>query len=105
MPMNVSYIEEEERLDLTFEGNLDVSASQAICELCNRVSVNVRYCIVDLAGVERVFDSGIALLQMLHRRMSARGATVLILSDRPEFKEYIPLISHTPRCPPSIGNR
>jgi hypothetical protein len=32
MPMQVSYIRNEDRLDLSFSGNLDISLSQDICD-------------------------------------------------------------------------
>ena len=93
MPVHASYIEEESRLDLSFDGNVDVSVSQDICDICKRVSPKLRSCIIDLSDAERVFDSGVALLQMLYRRLNELGTTVVILSDRPEFREHIPVIA------------
>jgi ABC-type transporter Mla MlaB component len=102
MPMIATYIAEEQRLDLTFEGNLDVSVSQDVCDTCRAVSSDLRSCIIDLSGVERLFDSGIALLRMLYRRLSHVGVTVVILSDLPELQEYLPLISGDVSRPPSV---
>lgn len=99
MSLYVSYIAEEQRLDLTFDGNLDVSVSQDVCAICKRVSSSLRSCIIDLSGVERLFDSGVALLQMLYRRLNELGTTVVILSDRPEFREQIPVIARKPSSP------
>ncbi len=101
MPASVSYIAEEKRLDLSFDGNLDVSVSQVICDICRQVPCGLRYCIVDLSGVRRLFDSGMALLQMLHRRLTQVGTTVVILSDSPEIRERIPIIAQT--FPPGAG--
>jgi hypothetical protein len=42
--------------------------------------------------VERVFDSGVALLQMLCRGIRRVGATVVILGDHPEIKRCISLV-------------
>ena len=95
MPVHVSYIEEENRLDLSFEGNLDVSVSRDISGICRRVSASLMTCIIDLSDVERLFDSGVALLQMLHRRLSEFGVTVVILSDHPEIRGRIPSIAWT----------
>ena len=99
MPVQTSYIAEENRLDLVFNGNLDVSVSQNVCEIYNRASANLKSCIIDLSDVERVFDSGVALLQMLYRRLNEFGTTVVILSDRPEFREYIPVIARRSTYP------
>jgi anti-anti-sigma regulatory factor len=95
MPVHISYIEEENRLDLSFEGNLDVSVSRDISGICRRVSSSLMTCIIDLSGVERLFDSGVGLLQMLHRRLSELGVTIVILSDQPEIRERIPSIAWT----------
>ena len=95
MPVHVSYIEEENRLDLSFDGNLDVSVSRDISGICRCVSSSLMTCIIDLSAVERLFDSGVALLQMLHRRLNEFGVTVVILSDRPEIRERIPSIAWT----------
>ena len=96
MSLQTSYIEEERRLDLSFDGNLDVTVSQDICDICRRLSSDLRSCIIDLSGVERIFDSGVALLQMLHRRLEALGTTVVVLSDRPEIREKVSLIARKP---------
>ena len=93
MPVHVSYIAEEKRLDLSFEGNLDVSVSQDICDICNRPPSGLRSCIIDLSGVARLFDSGVALLQKLHRCLTEIGTTVVILSDRRDIRERVPTIA------------
>ena len=92
MPVHASYIKEEDRLDLSFDGNLDLSVSQDICDVCRYASPNLKSCIIDLSGVERLFDSGVALLQMLYRRLNALGTIVVILSDSHEFRKKIPVI-------------
>mgnify|MGYP003573919054 FL=1 len=93
MAIHASYIEEESRLDLTFDGNLDVSVAQDICDICKKVSPNLKSCIIDLSDAERLFDSGVALLQMLYRRLTDLGTTVVILADRPEFLDRIPMVT------------
>ena len=92
MPLHASYIEEEDRLDLSFEGNLDVSLSRDVCDIC-RQARGLKSCIVDLSNVERMFDSGAAILQMLYRRMCSLGTTVVFLSDRPDIRDWIPIIT------------
>jgi ABC-type transporter Mla MlaB component len=97
MPLHASYIGEEGRLDLSFDGNLDVTVTAGICDVCRRASTNLKTCIVDLSDVDRVFDSGIALLQMLHRRLSALGTAVVVLTDDPRICALIPI------CRPPAG--
>jgi anti-anti-sigma regulatory factor len=89
MPARTSYIAEEERLDLSFEGNLDVTVSEEVCAACKRVTANLKSCIIDLTAVDRLFDSGAALLQMLHKHLREYGTTVVILSDRPEITDRL----------------
>jgi ABC-type transporter Mla MlaB component len=95
MPMTASFIPEEERLDLSFEGNLDLRLAMEICDICKHVSPRLQSCIIDLHRVERVFDSGLALLQMLCARLQRCGTLVLVLSDDPEVRQRIPAILAT----------
>lgn len=99
MPVNVSYIPAEDRLDLSFRGNLDVSVSQPVCDICKQIPSGLRSCIIDLSDIERLFDSGVALLQMLYRRLAGLGTTVVILSDRPEIRDWFPAVVRTPAYP------
>jgi ABC-type transporter Mla MlaB component len=90
MPLQTAYIAEERRLDLIVDGNLDLTLTQDICNLCRRASSELVTCIVDLSGVDRVFDSGVALLHMLYRRLEKLGTVVVILSDHPRVCKHIP---------------
>ena len=99
MPVQVSYISAEDRLDLSFCGNLDVTLSQHVCDICKQVPISLRSCIIDLSDIERLFDSGVALLQMLYRRLIALGATVVILSDLPEIHQRFPNSTRAPAYP------
>lgn len=87
MPVHVNYIAEENRLDLSFHGKLDVNAAPEVDDICRRVRPDLRCCIIDLSEVVCLFDSGVALLQRLHRRLTEIGAIVVILSDHPEIRE------------------
>jgi ABC-type transporter Mla MlaB component len=93
MSVRINFIADEKRLDLSFEGNLDVSVWQDVCDTCRQASPELRACIVDLTGVERVFDSGIALLGMLNRRLRKLGATVIFLSDDRNVKERVSAVA------------
>lgn len=107
MPLHLSYIAQEDRLDLRFEGNLDLTVSQTVCDICKTVPTDLRACIIDLTSVERVFDSGLALLQKLYRRLVAIGTTVVILSDHPRIRSHFPKVARapldgSPRQPPFV---
>ena len=90
MPIRTAYTEREGRLDLSFIGNLDLTLSQAVCELCARLPATLRCCVIDLSDVERVFDSGVALLHMLHRRLRELGTRVIIHGDAAAVGSRIP---------------
>lgn len=98
MAMHYAYIDEERRLDLRFDGNLDLSVSQGVCDLCRGALPDVKACIIDLSEVDRIFDSGIALLKMLYGRLRALGAMVVVLSDDPRIQRRFPI------CRASSGN-
>ena len=99
MPLEASYIPAENRLDLTFEGNVDITVSEAIFEICRGLRPDLMYCIIDLSHAKRVFASGVALLQLLHCHLVSVGASVVILSDQPEVREHIPMITRRPAYP------
>jgi hypothetical protein len=93
MPMHLSYLPEELRLDLSFSGNLDVSLSHEICCICDSVPLGLRSCIIDLSGIDRLFDSGMALLKMVHGSLVKNDVLVVVLSDCPEVREHIPTVA------------
>jgi len=93
MRIQISYIAEENRLDLTFSGNLDVSVAQDVLDLCKRVPPDLAACIIDLSNVVRLFDSGVALLRILYTHLTELGATIVVLADRAEVRELIPSIT------------
>jgi ABC-type transporter Mla MlaB component len=82
MSLSVSVSPDESRLELIFEGNLDVSVAISLCDLCKRMPPRVTTCVVDLTRVERVFDSGEALLRMVLARLADCGAHVVVRADR-----------------------
>lgn len=99
MPLNVSFTSDEGRLVLTFRGMVDISLSQDICDLCRKLHPNVRVCVIDLCDVERFFDSGVALLQLLHHSLVETGTTVVILGNGAELRDRIPSITCRPPYP------
>jgi len=93
MPLQSAYIEEEERLDLSFIGDLDITLSRDICGLCRQTNAGLKSCIIDLTGAKRIFDSGLALLQLLYRHLKALGAMVVILAEHPKVQDCVPIIT------------
>jgi ABC-type transporter Mla MlaB component len=92
MPVQASYIERIRRLDVVFEGNLDVSVWLAVCDACKTMPPDLKSCILDLRRVQQVFDSGLALLRMLYQRLSEAGVTVSVLCDHPRIRSQIPFV-------------
>jgi ABC-type transporter Mla MlaB component len=80
MLLHSAYIAQENRLDPCFQGSLDLTVALDIAHVCKALPSNLNHCIIDLTEIERLFDSGLALLQALHRKLVAGGANVLILS-------------------------
>jgi ABC-type transporter Mla MlaB component len=99
MPLHLSYIAQENRLDIRFDGNLDVTVSQTVCDICRTIPSDLTSCIIDLTDIERLFDSGVALLQKLHRRLVEIGTTVVILSGHPRIRDCFPMITRAPLDP------
>jgi anti-anti-sigma regulatory factor len=92
MPMKVSFVREGNLLDLSFEGNLDLTGTHAVCSIVPQIQNELKTCILDLTRVERVFDSGIALLRMLSRNLHQMGATVVVLGTHPDLRQHLFLI-------------
>lgn len=95
MSVSVSYAPQEAVLNLRFDGNLDVSAAMPVCDLCKRVPGDLERCVLDLSRVERVFDSGVALLQMLYRRLVRCGAEVLVVGNSVLVRRLEERLGHT----------
>lgn len=89
MSTEIAFIPNEDRLDISFEGNLDVSVWHDVYDACARTSPALKTCIVDLTRVERVFDSGIAILALLCARMHEFGAVVVFVSDDLNIKARV----------------
>lgn len=86
MPMTASFIPSEDRLDLLFHGDLDLTIAEDACRVFAEIPVSLRTCIMDLTCIERMFDSGLALLWMLNERLRQIGAMVVVLSDHPDIQ-------------------
>jgi len=89
MSVYASYVEEEDRLDLSFHGNLDFGVSHSIFDIVRSVSSSLQSCIIDLSEVRHVFDSGMALLRTLCCRLRDLEVTIVILGNRSNVAERI----------------
>ena len=89
MPLTTSFIASEDRLDLSFHGNLDLTITDDILRVFAAIPANLQTCIMDLTRLDHVFDSGLALLWMLNERLQHIGARVVVLSDHPEILQRI----------------
>ena len=81
MSLNVAHYPEEDRLDLTIEGNLDLTLTNQIVDACKFVDSGLAVCVIDASRVTRVFDSGLALLMLLSNRLSQFGARLVIIGN------------------------
>jgi len=96
MPVNISYDETENHVDLIFEGNLDMSYSRDMWSISRNLSSCVESCTIDLSAIEHLFDSGVALLQVLYIMLSERRIKVSFLSDHAASRRLVPVITRMP---------
>ncbi len=83
MGITIGHYPEEERLDLTVEGNLDLTLAGGILEACEIVDEGISTCVIDSTRVVRVFDSGLGLLMMLRDRLASLGVSLILIGDIP----------------------
>jgi ABC-type transporter Mla MlaB component len=83
MGIEIGHYPEEERLDLTLEGNLDLTLSAEILHVCSLVDRRVTLCAIDATRIVRVFDSGIGLLMLLFDRFRVVGVTPVLIGEIP----------------------
>jgi hypothetical protein len=95
MPVSVSFVPKENRLDLSFDGNLDITVSNVVCGVGSHIPASLGTCVLDLTRVQRVFDSGIALLRMLTAKLHRAGARVVVVGDHPDLRRQLPTILGT----------
>ena len=69
MGIQVAYYQEEDRLDLIVEDNLDLTLTRQILEACQFIDERLLTCVIDCSGVVRIFDSGLALLMLLLKKL------------------------------------
>jgi anti-anti-sigma regulatory factor len=89
MPLETAFIPAEDRLDLTVHGRLDLTLTHKVKELLTQTPPGLRTCVIDLTGVERTFDSGLALLWVLDDRFSRLGVRILVLIEDQRLFEQV----------------
>jgi len=92
MSVNIRSYSDDKLMILRFDKRLDFSVTREICSVCDRLPPGVRLCILDLREVERVFDSGVALISMLCKRLRQLGAEVSFRGMHPELQRHMAYI-------------
>jgi anti-anti-sigma regulatory factor len=86
MGINICHYPQEDRLDLTVDENLDLSLTHEIMDACTLVDERLMTCVIDCTRVVRVFDSGIALLTLLVRKLAQFGVRLVVIGDIPGLR-------------------
>lgn len=89
MPLQRSFHPREDRLDLSFSGNLDISLAAEVWTTIEQIDEQVRVCILDLTDVTRLFDSGLALLGVLNQALGRVKAQVVVLTSDAETQSSL----------------
>jgi hypothetical protein len=90
--MNVRLYSENKLMILRFDKSLDFSITRDVCSVCDRLAPGVNLCILDLRKVERVFDSGVALISMLCKRLRQLGAEICFRGMHPDLQRHMSYI-------------
>lgn len=83
MGIEIGHYPDEDRLDLTVEGNLDLTLTGEILRVCNLIDRRVRVCVIDSTRILRVFDSGLGLMMLLLEKLKAFGVTLIMIGEIP----------------------
>ncbi len=74
---------------LQFHGDLDLTVTQEVLAACDLPWSKFTRCVLDLGGVERVFDSGAALVLMLIRHLSATAIEVSVEGAPDRLRQWL----------------
>jgi anti-anti-sigma regulatory factor len=69
------------RLLVALDGDLDLSADRVFKSVADLGRASRCQCVLDLRGVQRIFESGLALLMLLRRRLGDDSRLRLINCD------------------------
>ena len=92
MAVNINLYSNNTLMILRFDKRLDFSVTREICTVCERIVPGVKRCILDTGEVERVFDSGVALLSMLCKHLRQLGAEISFRRLHPDLQRHLPYI-------------
>ena len=81
MGIYVAHYQDEHRLDVTVEDNLDLTLTQSFMEASRFVDEQLETCVIDCTRVRRVFDSGLALLLMLVEKLNKFRVRLILLGE------------------------
>jgi hypothetical protein len=81
MTIFMSHYPDEDRLDLTFTDNLDLTLARQILEACEYVDSHLMTCVIDTTRVVRVFDSGVALLKLLMQKLTQFHVRLVVVGE------------------------
>jgi len=83
MSIQVAYYQEEDRLDLIVEENLDLTLTHQILDACQFVDERLLTCVIDCSRVVRIFDSGLALLMLLLKKLNRFRVRLVLIGEIP----------------------
>jgi ABC-type transporter Mla MlaB component len=86
MSLDVIRYREEDRLDISIEGNLDLTLTGQILDACELVDAGLALCVIDATRVSRVFDSGLAALMLLTNRLAQFQVRLVVIGNIAGFK-------------------
>ena len=65
---------------LRFPDRVDLSLGYHVWRLCGTLDDRYRECVVDLRDTSTLFDSGVAMLLVLHRRLASMGCRLTLVN-------------------------
>jgi anti-anti-sigma regulatory factor len=83
MSIQVAYYQEEDRLDLIVEENLDLTLTRQILEACQFIDERLLTCVIDCSGVVRIFDSGLALMMLVVKKLKRFRVRLVLIGEIP----------------------
>ena len=92
MSLDIRLYSDNKLMILRFDKSLDFSITREVCSVCEKVAPSVKLCILDLRDVERVFDSGVALMSMLCKRLRQLGAEISFRGMHPDLQRHMSYI-------------
>lgn len=70
---DLDYEIEDGHLQIRIDGSLDLRCAFALLLIGQTVDGSINACTLDLTGVDRIFDSGIAVLVLVTRELKEKG--------------------------------